>query len=166
MKNIKILVMMLALGFSSSCADYLDIVPDNVETIENAFTMRTMAEKYLFTCYSHLPEESNPRFNPAFTAGDGYWFDYQFAIDGWPIAKNEQSIVTPEMNFWDGGEGGADLFQAIRDCNIFLENIGKVPDMDQSEKDRWIAEVKFLKAYYHFYLIRMYGPIPLIRENL
>src|SRR5690606_31337965 len=27
-------------------------------------------------------------------------------------------------------------------------------------------EVKTLKAYYHFHLLRMYGPIPLIRENL
>jgi hypothetical protein len=26
--------------------------------------------------------------------------------------------------------------------------------------------VKFLKAYYHFYLVRMYGPIPLIKTNL
>src|SRR5690606_35531226 len=31
---------------------------------------------------------------------------------------------------------------------------------------RWVAEVKFLKAYYHFYMLRMYGPIPLIKENL
>ena len=38
--------------------------------------------------------------------------------------------------------------------------------MLEYEKKRWIAEVKFLKAYYHYYLLRMYGPIPLIRENL
>src|SRR3546814_431386 len=47
-----------------------------------------------------------------------------------------------------------------------MENIDMVKDMDQTEKDRWVAEVKVLKAYYHFYLLRMYGPIPLIRENL
>src|SRR3546814_12284990 len=40
-----------------------------------------------------------------------------------------------------------------------------VKDIDQIEKDRWVAEVKVFKAYYHFYLLRMYGPIPLIREN-
>ena len=28
-----------------------------------------------------------------------------------------------------------------------------------------MAEVKFLKAFYHFYLMRMYGPIVLIKEN-
>src|SRR5690606_35009562 len=34
------------------------------------------------------------------------------------------------------------------------------------EKKRWVAEVKFLKAYYHFWLTRMYGPIPVVRENI
>jgi len=38
--------------------------------------------------------------------------------------------------------------------------------MDQFEKDRWAAEAKFLKAYYHFTLLQMYGPIPIIKENL
>src|SRR3546814_8914681 len=38
--------------------------------------------------------------------------------------------------------------------------------MSSSEKARWTAEVKFLKAYYHFWLLRMYGPIPLIKNNL
>src|SRR5690606_37515364 len=67
---------------------------------------------------------------------------------------------------WEGSNGGKPLYEGIRDCNIFLDNIGIVPDMDQAEKDIWIAEVKVLKAYYHFYLFRLYGPIPLIRENL
>jgi starch-binding outer membrane protein, SusD/RagB family len=46
-----------------------------------------------------------------------------------------------------------------------LENIDKPFDLKEPEKKRWIAEIKFLKAYYHFYLIRLYGPIVLIKEN-
>src|SRR5690606_14020552 len=29
-----------------------------------------------------------------------------------------------------------------------------------------IAEVTFLKAYYHFFLMQLYGPIVLVKENL
>ena len=48
-----------------------------------------------------------------------------------------------------------------------FENINKVgPDLPDDERERWIAEVKFFKAFYHYYLLRMYGPIPLIKENL
>jgi hypothetical protein len=62
--------------------------------------------------------------------------------------------------------GGKALFTALSDCNIFLENIDKPFDLGDYERDRWIAEVKFMKAYFHFWLFRMYGPIPLIKENL
>ena len=41
-----------------------------------------------------------------------------------------------------------------------------VPDMSDAERRRWKAEVEVLKAYYHFYLIRMYGPIPIKDVNL
>jgi hypothetical protein len=76
------------------------------------------------------------------------------------MAKGFQSKVGPL------GDRFQPMYQGIRDCNIFLENIGKVPDMQETEKNRWIAEVKFLKAYYHFNLVRMYGPIPVIKNNL
>ncbi|PIH03777.1 hypothetical protein CS542_02000 [Pedobacter sp. IW39] len=49
------------------------------------------------------------------------------------------------------------MFRSIRICNIMLENIDKPIDLSASEKKRWIAETKFLKAYYHYTLFRMYG---------
>jgi hypothetical protein len=47
-----------------------------------------------------------------------------------------------------------------------LENINEPADLSATEKARWIAEVKFLKAYYHYYLFRLYGPIPIVDVNL
>ena len=40
------------------CGSWLDIVPDNVATLDNAFALRTTAERYLFTCYSYLATSS------------------------------------------------------------------------------------------------------------
>src|SRR5690606_23118379 len=54
----------------------------------------------------------------------------------------------------------------IRNCNIMLENLDRVPDLDPYMRDRWRAEATFLKAYYHWYLFRMYGPIPVVDVNL
>jgi hypothetical protein len=81
------------------------------------------------------------------------------------IAQGKQSVTSPLLDFWNGANGGKNLWQGIRDCNIFLENVDKVHDLLDYEKKRWIAEVKFLKAYYHFYLFRMYGPIPIVDVN-
>lgn len=155
-----------------SCGDFLDVVPDNVATIDNAFVDKTNAEKFLFTCYSYLPEHDSPGNNPAFTAGDEAWLSslrierWSGSLNSWKIARGEQNVTNPLMNFWDGKDGGKPLFKGIRDCNIFLENIHKPADLDDMERARWVAEVKFLKAYYHYYLMLLYGPIPITRENI
>ena len=164
-------MILAATGIFSSC-HYLDIVPDNVATIDYAFRLRSQAEKYLFTCYSYLPGYANWASNPALLSGDEIWFFYPYKIAvaaqppaNWEIARGNQNVVTPYLDYWDGENGGKPLFQAIRDCNTFLDNIGKVPDMEETERRRWIAEVKFLKAYYHWFLLRMYGPIPIIDKS-
>src|SRR5690606_23449243 len=172
MKKIKIYITIFALGILSSCS-YLDVIPDNISTVEHAFALRNEAEKYLFTCYSYLPDLGIQDNNPGLLSGDEVWFFYPYAAayygkpsDVWEVARGNQNIVEPYLNYWDGAKGGKSMFQAIRDCNIFLENIAQVPDMEQTEKDRWIGEVKFLKAYYHWFLFRMYGPIPITDVNL
>jgi starch-binding outer membrane protein, SusD/RagB family len=170
-KSIKIFPIVLLLSFFTSCKEsFLDVVPDNVATIDNAFTMRTEAEKFLFTCYSYLPNEGDAQDNPAFTAGDEFWFYYPSLIaingTGIEIGRGNQNKVDPALNYWDGERRGKPLFRGLRDCNIFLDNIDKVIDLDPYMKDKWVAEVKFLKAYYHFYLLRLYGPIPIIERNL
>ncbi len=179
MRNIKTILVIL-IGFCNSCDNYLDVVPDNVATIDMAFKMRVTAEQYLFTCYSYLPSDAHVALNPAIYGADELWH-YADVYPGVQIAKGSQGKGKPIMDYWSGSSASmsapqtgsiegtfttSSLWQAIRDCNIFLENIHKVKDMDQFEKNRWIGEVKFLKAYYHFYLLRMYGPIPLMKENL
>ena len=49
MKYIKSIFLLVCITFVTSCADYLDIVTTDVETMENALTNRTSAENYLFT---------------------------------------------------------------------------------------------------------------------
>lgn len=168
MINRKILAgwMLALMAISGSCRKYLDVVPDNISTIDNAFTMRTEAEKFLYTCYSYMPKDGDLTTDPALIGGDEMWaltdpgFP-EFNHDMFRIARGLQNTVTPV------GEGTwVNLYKGLRDCNIFLENVNKVPDLLENERREWIAEVKFLKAYYHFYLVRMYGAIPVIKENL
>ena len=144
----------------SSCTDFLNVVPDNVTTIENAFSDKYTAEKYLYTCYSYLPAFGDAWNNPALLSGDEIWYpDRLYYNNGIRIARGEQNITNPLYDFWSGGNGGKQLYVGIRTCNTFLEKIDGVMDLYDYERERWVAEVKFLKAYYHYYLIRMYGPM-------
>lgn len=166
MKKI-IYVTLVCIATLISCKKYLDIIPDNIPTIEYAFDDRVRAERFLVTCYSYLPNFNLP-YNPG-TYSDMVWSND--AVDhlnqfGYKILREGNNITNPYLNYWDGQNGGDNLWQGIRDCNIFIENVDKVRDLEEFEKRRWTAEVKFLKAYYHFYLLQLYGPIPIVRENI
>jgi len=169
MKKIIYIQILFLLIVGTSCSDYLDVVPDNVATIDNAFTNQHQAYKYLVTCYSYMPRHGWVSENPAFLSGDEAWMpDATLQIDNvraWSIGRGDQVVTDPILNYWNGSRGGSKLYNGIRDCNIFLENIDNAKDMDEYETLRWKAEVKFLKAYYHFWLLRMYGPVILIKEN-
>nr|WP_183565699.1 RagB/SusD family nutrient uptake outer membrane protein [Mucilaginibacter sp. SP1R1]MBB6151680.1 hypothetical protein [Mucilaginibacter sp. SP1R1] len=155
-----------------SCKKYLDVTPDNVGTIDYAFRNRNEAENYLFTCYATLQQFVYTQNNVGFTTSGEVVVpnnvtDYR-GLDptGFNLIRGQQNTSNVGLNFWDGTNGGQATFKALRRCNTMLENIDKPVDLAPDEKKRWIAEVKFLKAYYHYYLFRLYGPIPITDINL
>ena len=170
----KTFILILCISLAS-CQEYLNVVPDNIPTVDHAFKNRHEAEGFLYGCFSFLPSFAEAGSNPALLGGDEVW--YIDPVTGmsprlWYIARGDQGTNAPLANYWGSKQNGDDLkggkamFTALSDCNIFLENIHKPYDLTEEERTRWVAEVKFLKAFYHFWLFRMYGPIPLIKENL
>ena len=154
----------------TSC-NYLDIVPDNIATLEMAFNTRANAEKYLATCYNFVPAAANLDHNSGLICGGEMWYlkpesHYYKNITSFNIARGMQNSNDPLLNYWDGGQGGYNIFRGIHECNIFIDNIDRVPDMRMEEKNKWKAEVMTLKAYYIYYLMLHYGPIPLLKENI
>jgi hypothetical protein len=152
----------------AGCADYLDIVPEGVPTLDNAFSNRSNTEKFLFTCYSRLPNPASDWRYPAMVGGDEIWWDFD-GYSNYPsfnLAHGYQNANDPLLNYWDGGQDGKNLFVGIRDCNIFIENVHRPHDLDDYQKRLWAAEVKVIKAYLHYFLMTLYGPIPIIKENL
>jgi len=65
---------------------------------------------------------------------------------------------------WDG------KYKAIRDCNIFLENIDKMPDdatlVDGVRlKDRFRGEALFLRAWFYQMLVSYFGGVPIVTHS-
>lgn len=126
---IGVCTLIVLFGFNS-CKKYLDVVPDNVATLDNAFATRIEAQKFLFTCYSWMPQNGNVDGDPAMLGGDEMWLGPTSPYYYFNIAKGYQNVVSPYgANFW------TQFYQGIRDCNIFLENIDKVPGIRETEKE-------------------------------
>ncbi|MDA8904700.1 RagB/SusD family nutrient uptake outer membrane protein [Flavobacteriaceae bacterium] len=169
MKNYYFILIIL---FSSCKQDYLDVIPDNIPTIDIAFNNRATALNFLATCYTYIPEHANVVQNFSMLAGDEVWYyaENDFYMNNetsFRLAKGMQNVSNPYLNYWEGGRGAPhSLFNALRDCNIFLDNLVTVPGLEEQERLRWLDEVKVLKAFYHFWLMQMYGPIPIVENNI
>ena len=160
---------LLLSGLLAGGCNFLDVVPNDTATLDHVFANRSVTEKFLRTCYSFLPDPLNPATYPAyFTSTDEFTTSdaRTKATAAGRIAQGLQNTNDPYQNYWSGRQGGKALYQGIRNCNIFLENIHTPQDIEEEERLRWIGEVTFLKAYYHFFLLQLYGPIVLVRNNL
>jgi hypothetical protein len=168
----KISTILLATLLSFAGCDYLDVVPDEIPTINHAFANRYAAMGFLYGIYDYIPDFADPNNNVALLGADEIWLcdnavGSMTNSAGWLIARGGQNVASPLFNYWSNRITNTRiaLFTALSDCNVFLDNIHKPFDLLDMERERWIAEVKFLKAYYHFMMLRCYGPAPLIKVN-
>ena len=56
-----------------------------------------------------------------------------------------------------------ELYEGIYRCNQILARV-PVINMSATVKNRILGEARFLRAVYYFYLVNMYGPVPLLLE--
>jgi hypothetical protein len=171
MKTIRNILFMAVLFFVSACSEYLDVVPDNTMKLEDIFVQRSEAINALSKVYSYLPHIDDVNVSP-FTLGDEYIGKLDFDDDSdrlkaMRIMRGLQSSSTPMLGLWSGGGSASgakepDLYEGIRQANIFLQYVDQVFDMSDTEKAEWKAQVIFLKAYYHFLLLQQYGPIAIV----
>jgi len=143
-------------------------VPENVHTVDDMFADRYAAEKMLASCYWALPrlgcQWSN---NPSLMGSMETVLNKDLRTTATlRLGLGEDNATSPIMPYWNSTSSTHySLYAAIRDCNTFLDNVEGVVDQPRMDKDRMIAEVLLLKAYMHFNLIRMYGPVCPLRES-
>ncbi len=153
-----------------SCSKYLDVVPDNTMTLKDLFDTRETAYEALARVYSYIPRMDNTA-STTWTLGDEFVgrLDLNNATGDMRairIMRGLQSVTNPQLGTWSGTEGAKSLYEGLRQCDVFLENIGLVRDMGDQEKREWSAQVTFLKGYYAFLLVKQYGPIVLPTEMI
>ena len=164
MKSFIKYILLLSAATLQSC-DYLDIVPDDTVTEESKWADRNTAERTLATCYANLPRLGGWNENPAMMGAGEIIFPN---ISTWNneaamrLLRDQNSSTLSLMNCWEGENG---CYAGIRQCNDFLNGVDQVKDLQTFQKERMKAEVIMIKAYLHFTLLRMYGPIYILDVN-
>lgn len=151
--------------------NYLDVVPeDDVQSIESIFEQRTNVDNWISDIYSYMSTRYAAAYlNVGLTGAD--------ELVGHETARNQpESRSFLALYIGDGAQSTTNtycgqwerngFYAAIRMCNTFLENIHRTYGMTDTERKQWIAEVKAAKAWFYFDLVRRYGPIVLLPENI
>lgn len=159
---------------TTSCNDYLDVVPkSDVKTIESQFEQKTDVDTWLRTCYVMFTDMATQfHINPGYLGADEF-VGGQFAreVQG-PnstlylspifIGDGLQMASSPYCDIWKKDQA----YCIIRYCNVFLENVYNCYNMEQKEKDLWAAEIKVLKAATYLELMKRYGPFIIVDKNI
>ena len=168
----KILTIICGLGLlAGGCGDFLDIVPDNdIKSIETIFEQRSQVDQWVATCYRNMSNNASLVSNAAYTGADElvgndrlrYSMGVNGNMEGLLIGDGVQSALSPISGSWTS----TSYYATIRYCNTFFEHIDDAFNIKEDERNLWTAEVKAVKAFYYFQLVRKYGPIVLLDNTV
>lgn len=162
------IVSLLTLMLATSCSDYFDQVPDGRLSLKEIFTTRDGALKYLSNVYTFLPDEFNQRqvHETSLYRTPGPWTGSSDEAE-WTL-DNKSKLIN--NNTVDATEGTMVLyrwkswFSGIHEAAVFTQYVDQAP-LTTAERNQWKAEARALRAIYYFYLVRTYGPVPLLDKD-
>lgn len=178
LKNIFSKALMVAaasLMFGTTSCNYLDIVPPEQVGVNDGMSSHNNVKGFLFSCYSPLNNNNTGEWPYGWdradmnTTTDDVINPYGWVSDPWPnnlagqILLNNQTAANA-INVW------GNFYDGIGQCLLFLEKIESCDPkgkgyITETEYVEWKAEAKALIAYYHYLLLRRYGPIVLLEQK-
>lgn len=154
---------MLSIFGATGCSDFLDESDPSNFTVENYFTKPEHARSSVNAIYANLRVPMGSGF------GGGTWMMTEFAtgLAATDLGQAVNSYFVKDLrNTSDNGYGQSYwqfYYKGIANANL---SIAKIPgiSMDAAEAKRLMGEAYFLRAFYYFNLVQMFGNIPLILE--
>lgn len=174
MKKIYYLIV-FSMVLLTSC-NYLDVVPEGQPSTTDIFKTAVQAQNYVYTLYDNIPNRYHCQYLPDLCAGGDMltgwygsvrWFSWKSVV-----YNDMESASSTSYKIWDPscnaspGSCTYDIYQSIRNCYYFLDNVASVPDITSDDMKHWKGEAYFLIAYYHQTLLEYYGPVVLMDKEV
>ncbi len=154
---------MLMIMSMISCQDLLEKYPSDQLSEATFWQTEKDANLALIGVYHEVPG-NNWNFFSFWMKGLVIRFDL-FADNGNEKDRriNYDGTLTPShtrvASIWSAS------YNKIARCNNFLANIQNV-EMDEQKKNKMIAEVRFIRAYFYYYMSQLWGGVPLVTKVL
>ncbi|MEO6916447.1 MAG: RagB/SusD family nutrient uptake outer membrane protein, partial [Chitinophagaceae bacterium] len=160
------LVLLLALAGTGCKKEFLDEQNLSALTLENYFVTEAQAQAAVNGIYPTLQLFTSANAN----YGESPWQSIEFPVghatslgqslyNNGLIRHNNSSIEPVFKTVWVG------FYNGIANANVAINRIPAI-NMNEQTKKSLRGEAYFLRALYYFYLVRLYGDIPLITEAI
>ena len=160
MKKILLYIFLpiVAGGMFSSCSDYLDVDKYFYDqlSIDSAFSKRKYVDGWLSNAFEPIQY---------ITEGEGMrrWMsDDIVKYEGRDYQNGNYSSST---NNGDSENLLLKAYEAVRKASTFIDNVDRCGELTQVEKADMKGQMRFIRAYAYWSLIRHFGPVPLIPEH-
>ena len=155
-------IALLSFSMAGCGADFLDTTPTNNISGSSIWTKATLAEQAVIGVYNVFLDQYCPN-SGILDSHRIPWDAYSSVMDtdkNWiKRMPNCTGAATPSSGLF------SDIYKRfytfIYRANDVIDNIGQVPDMSTGEKQRAIAECKFLRAFAYMRLNILYKGVPL-----
>ncbi|MEM1319649.1 MAG: RagB/SusD family nutrient uptake outer membrane protein [Bacteroidota bacterium] len=168
-KNRYSFLLLLCLCLGSCSEDYLDLEPRGTILEPNFYQTEEEIFQALVATYDVLQwggtsNQWSMLLGLTNTASDDCYAGGSDASDqpNWVAwdAFTLNPTLGPQEALWNK------YYAGIYRANLLLEKIAPLDDLNPDFVARVIAETKFLRAYYYFDLVRLFGNVPLIITTL
>ena len=160
--TMKKIIFIISIGLSISSCNFLDETPKDFLSPANFYKTRADAIAAVNAVYDQL-------------ASGGYYGSNMWELGERPSDNLEDGPVSRDVSLelhtftWNSatsifGEVWHQIYISINRANTVLEQVPSI-DMDESLKNRLIAETKFLRALDYFDFVWLFGGVPLITES-
>ena len=166
MKNNKYIPFVFAImsGFMlGACEDFLDRQEDEKLTFDKIWESRNTTKQYWLNAMSFLPDENGREIgndDPYIGASDEATICFERDFRAMNFGSwNPSNIPYYKMDHY---------YKGIRECNIFLQNADRCNDpiLNKDELAKWKVQARFARAYYYFAMMRDFGPVFLLGDEL
>ena len=150
------MIALIFLAFTGCKKDneFLDVQPTSIIPTDLAFSNAANVLSVLGDLYNRQVDFS--------TLKD--WYTMADFSESFPSENGRAFLV--QRNSWGYGEWGSWDYTYIRQLNLFLERLELSTTLAVSDKARFKAEGRFLRANYYFEMTKRMGGVPLILTSL
>ncbi|MES2328760.1 MAG: RagB/SusD family nutrient uptake outer membrane protein [Bacteroidota bacterium] len=168
--KISVFVLLLAFG-SAGCKKLVEVDPPVTSTTgASIYTDDVTATTVLTRLYASLSGtayNSTSGLSTPFSKKAGLSADELSLWSGAgtsDIAYYTNTLAAPAIGsggITAGNETWTTCFGFIYTCNAAIEGLNAATTLTPSVKQQLLGEAKFMRAFYYFYLVNLYGDIPL-----